>query len=165
MMKAASKGTAVVSLPTDTQILIHREFDAPRHLVFKVFTTPELIQRWWAGQRGRVTLAEVDLRVGGRWRFVMVTHSGFEVGFHGEYRELVPNERLVCTEVYEGVPGGDDAPALNTYTFTETKGRTTLTLLTDVPSRAVRDMILDSGMEGGMQEGWDLVEQLAISLE
>jgi uncharacterized protein YndB with AHSA1/START domain len=165
MMKAASKGTAVVTLPTDTQILIRREFDAPRHLVFKVFTTPELIKRWWAGQRGRVTLADVDLRVGGRWRFVMVTDKGFEVGFHGEYRELVQDERLVCTEVYEGVPGGDDAPALNTYTFTETNGRTTLALLTDVPSREVRDMILASGMEGGMQEGWDLAEQLAISLE
>ena len=164
MMKTASRGTAVVTLPTDTQILITREFDAPRRLVYKVWTTPELIKRWWAGNRGRVTIAEVDLRVGGRWRYVMVTDKGFECGFHGEYREIVPEQRIVCTEVYEGAPGGDDMPALNTHTFTEKNGRTTLTLLADLPSREVRDMIIDSGMEGGMQEGWDLVEELAISL-
>jgi uncharacterized protein YndB with AHSA1/START domain len=164
MVRVASSGTAVVTLPTERQILITREFDAPRHLVYKVWTTPELIKRWWAGNRGYVTSADVDLRVGGTWRFVMVTHKGFEVAFHGVYREIVPNERMVCTEVYEGAPGGDDTPVLNTYTFTEKAGRTTVALLSDTPSREVRDLIISSGMEGGMQEGWDLLEQLAISL-
>jgi uncharacterized protein YndB with AHSA1/START domain len=83
-MAMASSGTAVVTLPTDTQILITREFAAPRHLVYKAWTTPDLIKRWWSAKRGEVTLAEVDLRVGGKWRFVMVTDRGFEVGFHGE---------------------------------------------------------------------------------
>ena len=162
-----SSGTAVVTLPTDTQILITREFDAPKHLVYRAYTTPELIKRWWSGERGEVTLAEVDLRVGGRWRYVMVANGGFEVGFHGEYREIVPNERLVFTEIYE-MPGAEampeaDAP-VNTATFTEVQGRTTLTLLTETGNQELRDMIIDSGMEGGMQEGMDALEQVAISL-
>jgi uncharacterized protein YndB with AHSA1/START domain len=159
----ASSGTAVVTLPSDTQILITRDFDAPRHLVYQAYTTPELIRRWWAGKRGEVTHVEVDLRVGGYWRYVMDCGGGREVAFHGEFREIVPNERIVCTEVYEGVPEGE-GEVVNTVTFTEQNGRTTLTILTDVPAREVRDMIIDSGMEGGMQEGMDLLEQVAISL-
>ena len=159
-----SSGTAVVTLPTDTQILITRQFAAPKHLVYKAYTTPELIKRWWNAKRGEVTVADVDLRVGGTWRWVMVTDEGFEVGFHGEYREIVPNERIVCTEVFEGIPNPDDAGTLNTLTFTEKDGRTTLTLLVDAPSRDVRDMIIDSGMEAGMQDAMDLLEQVAVSL-
>jgi uncharacterized protein YndB with AHSA1/START domain len=95
---------------------------------------------------------------------VMEAGGGHEVGFHGEFREIVPNERIVNTEVYEGIPGGDDDPALNLVTFTELDGRTTLDLLTRVSSKEIRDMIIDSGMEGGMQEGMDLLEEIAISL-
>jgi len=93
-----TSGTATVTLPTDEQILITREFDAPKHLVYEAFTTPELVKRWWSARRGVVTVAEIDLRVGGAWRHVMVS-DGFEVGFHGEYREIVPNELIVSTEV------------------------------------------------------------------
>ncbi|HEX7144553.1 MAG TPA: SRPBCC domain-containing protein, partial [Gaiellaceae bacterium] len=78
-MAATSSGTATVTLPTDEQILITREFDAPRHLVYKAWTTPELVTRWWSGDRGEMTIAEIDLRVGGVWRYVMVTDGGFEV--------------------------------------------------------------------------------------
>jgi uncharacterized protein YndB with AHSA1/START domain len=161
MVAMASSGTAAVTLPTDTQILITRDFDAPRHLVFKAWTTPELIQRWWGGGHGEVTKAEVDLRVGGRWRFVMTAHGGFEVAFHGEYLEIVENELIVCTEVFEGAPGEG---AVSTYTFTENDGRTTLTLLAQLATREDRDAIINSGMESGMQAGWDLAEQIAISL-
>ena len=102
----------------------------------------------------------------------MVANHGFEVAFHGEFREIVPNERIVTTEVYEGQPpdaagasGAPEAqPPLNIVTFTEAEGRTTLSLLTQCPTKALRDLILDSGMEGGMQEGMDLLEQVAISL-
>ena len=163
MVAVASSGTAVVTLPTDTQILITREFDAPRHLVYAAWTTPELIKRWWSGERGEVTIADVDLRVGGMWRYVMVSNGGFEVAFHGEYREIVPNERVVTTEVYEGVPE-TDGDVVCTYTFTEKDGRTTLTLLVDHPSKEIRDMVIDSGMEGGMQEALDHLEQVAVSL-
>ena len=105
-----TSGTAKVTLPTDEQILITREFDAPRHLVYEAFTNPALVKRWWSGRRGRVTSAEIDLRVGGMWRYVMIATGGFEVAFHGEYREIVPDERLVMTEVYE-MPGADPLPA------------------------------------------------------
>jgi uncharacterized protein YndB with AHSA1/START domain len=154
----------VVTLPTNTQIQITRVFEAPKHLVYRAWTVPELIKRWWSGNRGEVTVAEVDLRVGGRWRFVIVTDRAFEVGFHGVYRELVPNERIVFTEVYEGAPGGDTSPAVNTMTLSERDGRTTLTLLTEAGSQEIRDLIINSGMESGMQEAWDMLEQVAISL-
>ena len=117
--------SATVTLPTDEQILITREFDAPKHLVYQAVTSPELVKRWWNAKRGEVTSAEIDLRVGGKWRYVMVTDDGMEVGFHGEYREIVPNERIVSTEVYEGAPGGDENGTLNTMTLVENDGRTT----------------------------------------
>jgi uncharacterized protein YndB with AHSA1/START domain len=161
-MTASAKAT--VTLPSDRQILITREFDAPRHLVYRAWTTPELVKRWWSGHQGTMTVAEIDLRVGGRWRYVMVAEGGFEVAFHGEYREIVPDERIVHTEVYElpGAPEGE--PALNTVTFTEVAGRTTLNLLVETATRKDRDAILDSGMEVGMQEQLELLERLAISL-
>lgn len=159
-----STGTAKVTLPTDTQILITREFDAPKHLVYRACTTPELIKRWWSGDRGTVMSAEVDLRVGGRWRYVMTANEGFEVAFHGEYHEIVPNERIVATEVFEGIPEAEKAAAMSTYTFTENDGRTTLTILVQHSSREHRDMHIDSGMEGGMQEAMDHLEQVAVSL-
>jgi uncharacterized protein YndB with AHSA1/START domain len=160
-MAVASSGTATVTLPTDEQILITREFDAPKHLVYKAWTTPELVKRWWSGERGAVTIAEIDLRVGGVWRYVMVANGGFEVAFHGEYREIVPNERIVSTEVYEGMPEGE---ALDTLTLTEVDGRTLLTILVQHSSKEHRDAHIDSGMEAGMQEAMDRLEQVAISL-
>ena len=163
-MAVASSGTATLSLPTDEQILITREFDAPKHLVYTAWTTPELVKRWWHANRGQVTLAEIDLRVGGAWRYMSVTDDGFEVGFHGEYREIVPNERIVSTEAYEGIPDADEHATLNTATFTETDGRTTLTVLVHCPSKQVRDAIIDFGMEAGMQDAMDLLEQVAVSL-
>jgi uncharacterized protein YndB with AHSA1/START domain len=166
-MAATSSGTATVTLPTDEQILITREFDAPKHLVYEAWTTPELVKRWWSGHRGKVTIAEIDLRVGGLWRYVIVADGGFEVAFHGEYREIVPNERIVSTEVYEA-PEAEALPEaeapLNTATFTEVDGRTTLALLVQTTSKELRDTILDSGMEGGMQEALDRLEQVAVSL-
>src|SRR6476646_3061169 len=159
-MDVASSNRAVVTLPTDTEILITRELDAPKRLVYKAWTTPVLIRRWWSGDRGEVTSAEVDLRVGGAWRYVMVAHGGFEVAFHGEFREIVPNERIVSTEVYEAVP---DAMALTTLTLTEQGGRTTLTILVEHGDRQSRDMHVESGMEAGMQEAMDHLEQVARS--
>ncbi len=160
-MTVASSKKATVTLPSDTQILITREFEAPKHLVYKAWTTPELVARWWSGQRGTTTSAEIDLRVGGKWRYVMVANGGVEVGFHGEFREIVPNERIVSTEVYEGAPEGH---AVNTLTLTEKHGRTTLTNLMQLDSKDIRDMIIATGMEGGMQESFALLEEVAISL-
>jgi uncharacterized protein YndB with AHSA1/START domain len=160
-MEVTSRGTATVTLPTDEQILITREFDAPKHLVYQAWTTPELVKRWWSGGHGEVTIADIDLRVGGMWRYVMIANEGFEVAFHGEYREIVPDERLVTTEVYEGMPEGE---ALDTLTLTEADGRTTLTILVQHSSKEHRDAHINSGMEAGMQKSMDLLEQVAVSL-
>ena len=160
-MAMTTSGTASVSLPTDTQILITREFAAPKHLVYKAWTTPELVERWWHANRGEVKSIEIDLRVGGSWRYVMETPDGLEVGFHGEYRELVPDERIVSTEVYEGFP---DGVAVDTLTLTEEDGRTTMTVLVQHQSKEHRDAHIESGMEDGMQDALDLLEQVAASL-
>jgi uncharacterized protein YndB with AHSA1/START domain len=161
METVTGRRTATVTLPSDEQILITREFDAPKHLVYKAWTTPELVRRWWSAGRGEVTIAEIDLRVGGKWRYVMIANEGFEVGFHGEYREIVPDERLVSTEVYEGMPDGE---ALNTLTLTEADGRTTLTVLVQHSSKEHRDAHIDSGMEDGLQDALNLLEEVAVSL-
>jgi uncharacterized protein YndB with AHSA1/START domain len=161
METVAGSRKATVTLPTDEQILITREFDAPKHLVYKAWTTPELVKRWWNANRGEVTIAEIDLRVGGMWRYVMIATEGFEVGFHGEYREIVQDERLVSTEVYEGMPEGE---ALNTLTLAESDGRTTLTLLVEHSSKEHRDAHINSGMEDGLQDALALLEEVAVSL-
>ena len=163
-MAVAGSGTATVTLPGDTQILITREFDAPRHLVYKAWTTPELVKRWWHANRGEMTVADIDLRVGGRWRYVLVTPDGMEVGFHGEYREIVPDERLVSTEAYEGIPDADEHAALDTLTLVEVDGRTTMTVLVEHRTKEGRDAHIESGMEAGMQDALDRLEEVAISL-
>ena len=163
-MAVTSSGTATVTLPTDEQILITREFDAPKDLVYKAYTTPELVKRWWHANRGEVTIAEIDLREGGKWRYVAVICDGQEVAFHGEYQEIVPNERLVSTEVYEGIPDAEEHAALNILTLTDVDGRTTLTVLVEHPTKEGRDAHINSGMEAGMQDAMDLLEEVAVSL-
>jgi uncharacterized protein YndB with AHSA1/START domain len=157
-MTVTGSGAALVTLPADTQILITREFGAPRHLVFLAWTTPELIRRWWSGGRGEVTSVEVDLRPGGRWRYVLAAQDGTEAAFHGEYREVVPDERIVSTEVYEGLP---DAEAVTTLTLAEKAGRTALTLLIQHTSRENRDRHLEYG--DSLQKAMDLLEQAALA--
>lgn len=161
-MTVTSSNRARVTLPTDEQILITREFNAPRHLVYRAYTTPELVRRWWHANRGEVTLVEIDLRVGGRWRYVMTACGGPEVGFHGEYREIIPDERIVSTEVYEGAP---EAEAVSTVNFTETDGRTTLTILVQHSCQEYRDAHVNSGMEDGLQDAMRLLEQVVSSPE
>lgn len=157
MVTQLNRGSAIITLLNDTDIVITRVFNAPKHLVYKAWTTPDLIKRWWHAKRGEVTSAEVDLRVGGKWRWVMVTPSGFECAFHGEYRELISNEKIVCTEVFEGAP---EAASLNTLTLTETDGQTTLTILVQHKTREHRDAHHDSGVEAGMQDAFDLLEDV-----
>jgi uncharacterized protein YndB with AHSA1/START domain len=166
-MTAVGGRKATLTLPTDEQILVTREFDAPRHLVYRAWTTPELVERWWHANRGEVTIVEIDLRVGGRWRYVMVADDGTEVGFHGEYLDVVPNERIVSSEVYEGLPEGipeEEGATVNTVTFAEVDGRTTVTFLIQAKTKAARDAIIESGMEAGLQDALSLLEESASSL-
>ena len=154
-------GSAVVTTPTDTDILITRQFDAPADLLFTAYTTPDLVRRWWGFESSEWKVCEVDLRVGGSWRYVIVDDD-FEVGFHGTYEEIDAPSRLVHTEAYEGVPDGDpdDSAARVTVTFEEADGVTTMTSLSRYPSRDIRDTVLESGMESGMQVSYDRLEDL-----
>jgi uncharacterized protein YndB with AHSA1/START domain len=155
----ASSGAAKVTLPTDEQILIVREFDAPRELLYRAWTTPDLLSRWWTGSRGTMNSAEIDLRVGGGWRYVLVSDEGAEVAFHGRYREIVPGERLLYTEVFEPRP---DAEALTTVTFTDVEGRTALEILIQYETRQDRDAH-SASMSDGLQQALALLEEVASS--
>ena len=156
-MTATNDRRATVTTPSDTQILITREFDAPRHLVYRAFTSPELLRRWWHANRHEVTGVEMDVRVGGRWRWSAKAFNGYEFAFYGEYREVVPDERLVTTETFSGVP---EAEAVTTTTFAEKDGLTRLEILVEHQTKANRDGQLESGMEDGMQDALALLEAL-----
>jgi uncharacterized protein YndB with AHSA1/START domain len=158
MTEMAGVRRAVVSTPSDHEIRIVRELDAPAALVFRAWTTPELVARWWHAERGSVTSIDIDLRVGGHWRYVMVATAGFEVAFHGEFREIVPAKRLVTTEVYEGAPSDE---AVTTTDFVDVDGRTRVEILVRHATVEARDMHLQSGMEDGLQRALELLEELA----
>lgn len=160
-MTVANSGTAKVTLPGDDQILIEREFAAPALLVWRAITEPELVRRWWHAGRGEITDCEIDLRVGGRWRYAMRPFGGGEFAFYGEYLEIVPNQKIIQTETFEPFP---DAAATNTTTLSEHEGVTRLRTLVQHKTAQARDMHINSGMEPGMQDAFDLLEQVAISL-
>ena len=160
-MSAATTHTATVTLPADDQILIEREFAAPAHLVWRAITEPELVRRWWHANRGEVTVCEIDLRVGGSWRYAMRPEGAEEFAFYGEFLEIVPNERVVQTETFAPFP--DDA-STNTMTLTERDGVTVLRTLVRHRTAQARDMQINSGMEAGMQDAFDRLEQVAVSL-
>jgi uncharacterized protein YndB with AHSA1/START domain len=156
-------GSAVITLPSDTDILITRVFDAPAERVFDAYTKPEHVRRWWGFETSEWLVCDVDLRVGGTWRYV-VRDEGMEVGFHGEYREIERPHRLVTTEVYEGIPDpGPENHAVNVVTLDEAEGTTTLTVLVQMPDRESRDALLESGMESGLQVSYDRLEELVRS--
>lgn len=153
-------GSATVELPSDTTILITRSFDAPAALVFRTLTEPDLVKRWWGFETSQWQVCEIDLRVGGTYRYV-ITDGGMEVGFHGEYREIDTPHRLVNTETYEGMP---DASALVSTILDEVGGVTTMRVLVEHSSKEHRDGHIDSGMEGGMQVSYNRIEDLLRDL-
>jgi len=159
----ANSSTFAVTTPSDVEIVITRLFDAPRHLVFEAMTKPEHIVRWWGrlGEGYSVPVCEVDLRPGGAWRHVN-RHPGGEAAFHGVYREIAPPERLVYTEIFEPF---EDAPSLVTMSLTEEQGKTRLTVTASYPSRDVRDMVLQTGMEKGAAISYDRLEEVATELQ
>ena len=160
------KGSAVVTLPTPTQIHVTRVFDAPAALLFKAHTTPELVKQWWGYPEDEWLVCEVDLQVGGKWRWATRHNGELDVAFHGEYLEIDAPTRLVYTEVYEGapVPDPDALATTNTVVFEEVDGVTTMTSITECPDQFTRDAIIESGMEHGMQVSYDRMEAVAQSL-
>ena len=148
-----------VTLPSDTEILLRREFEAPAHLVYEAMTRPEFVKRWWNCIDGNhMPVCEIDLRVGGRWRFVSVDPSGAEHGFHGVYTALEPSRRIVHTEIYEPFPM---AEVVVTITLEAQGARTLLTSLTTCPDPQTRDAIVSSGMEWGADIAYDRLEEVA----
>jgi len=152
-------GSLQVTTPTDREIALTRVFAAPRHHVFEAYTRPDLLQRWLGVHAGwSWAVCEIDLRVGGAYRFVWRGPDGAEMGMGGVYREVVPPERLVATEQFDQswYPG----EAVSTVTLVERDGSTTLTLTVRYESRAARDAVLKSPMEQGVAAGFDKLAAL-----
>jgi uncharacterized protein YndB with AHSA1/START domain len=162
MLKALQK--AQVSLPSDREVKVTREFDAPRDLVYRAYTEPQLVQRWLLGPPGwKMPVCEMDVRPGGRYRWRWRSdEGGAEFGFHGEFLEVSPPARIVNTEFYDpGDVGGDMGEgALITVTFTEKGGVTTLTSLMDFKTKAARDAAMSTGMTDGMEQSYQLLDRV-----
>jgi uncharacterized protein YndB with AHSA1/START domain len=160
---AANSDSFQVSTPSDCEIRLTRLFSAPRPLVFDAMTKPEHVRRWW-GQLGdgySVPVCEIDLRVGGAWRFVN-RHPKGEAVFYGEYREIVRPSRLVFTEIYAPFP---DSVSVVTTDYTEEDGKTRMTATVRYPSQQVRDMVLGSGMQQGAATSYDRLEEVVEELQ
>lgn len=162
--RVANSETFKVTTPTDRQIRLTRLFDAPRQLVFDAMTKPEHIRRWWGCLSDKHGMAEceMDLRVGGAWRFVGRGPEGQYPAFYGVVREIAAPDRLVFTEIFEPYP---DAASLVTTEFTEENGKTRITVTCEYPSIDVRDMVIKSGMEGGAAISYDRLEDLVGELQ
>jgi len=160
--RAVNSETFTVTTPSEREIRITRLFDAPRHLVWEAMSRPEHIREWWGrlGDGYSVPVCEVDLRPGGRWRFVN-RHANGEAAFHGVYRELDPPARAVHTEIFEAFP---DVESVVTTLLTEEQGKTRITVTSSYPSVEVRDMVLKTGMERGAAISYDRLEDVLASL-
>jgi len=155
--------TLQVTTPSDREVRITRVLDAPRQLVFEAYTKPELLKRWLGVHSGfTLDVCEIDLRVGGSYRYVWRGPEGFEMGMRGVYREIVPPERIVATETFDQswYPGS----AVGTVSFVERDGRTTLTITMLYDSKDARDEVLKSPMEQGMAAGFDKLAELLATL-
>jgi uncharacterized protein YndB with AHSA1/START domain len=153
-------GTLQVTTPSDREVVLTRVFDAPRELVYDALTKPELLKRWFGPRGWSLVVCEVDLRVGGKWRFVLHGPDGGTMGMYGVYRELVRPERTVHTESFDDYPG----ESLVTGVLVERDGKTTLTGTVLYESKEIRDAVVSSGMEHGAAESYDKLAELLPSI-
>ncbi len=149
-------GTLKVTLPSEREIVMTRVFNAPRQMIYDAWTKPELLKRWFGPRGWSLVVCEIDLRVGGKWRFVLRGPDGNEMGMGGVYRELAPPERDVHTEKFDDYPG----ESLVTGVLTESAGKTTMTATILYPSQEVRDAVIKSGMEHGAAESYDRLAEM-----
>lgn len=149
-------GAMTLTLKSDLEIELTRVFNAPRRLVFEAHSKPEHVRRWWGQQGTTLAVCDMDFRPGGTWRYVIRKANGKEYGFGGEFREIVPPERLVWTFGFDGMPG---EPGVEVFTFEEHDGKTTLTTVSKFDSVEQRDGVIASGMEKGAAEMWDRLEE------
>jgi uncharacterized protein YndB with AHSA1/START domain len=152
-------GTLKVTTPTDREIIMTRVFNAPRRMVFDAFTKPELLKRWFGPRGWTLVDCQVDLQVGGGFRFVLRGPDGRELGMRGVYREIMPPERSVHMESFDDYPGESQV----TGVYIEHEGRTTLVVTVLYPSREIRDIVIKSGMEHGAAESYDKLAELLVS--
>lgn len=161
-MATVGKRDLEVTIISDTEIQITREFDAPRELVFKAMTDPALLARWWGPRRYRTVVDMMDARPGGKWRMRNIAADGGEHAFRGEFREVVPPERVVWTFEYEPLPGH---VSVETMTLVERDGRTTLIVRNVFASQEDRDGMVDSGMESGARESYERLDEVLAELD
>lgn len=154
-------GTLKVTTPTDQEIVLTRVFNAPRRMVFDAFTKPELLKRWFGPRGWELVVCEIDLRVGGTFRFVLRGPDSRDMGMRGVYREITPPERSVHMESFDDYPGESQV----TTVMVEQGGRTTMTATVLYPSREVRDIVISTGMEHGAAESYDKLAELLESTE
>jgi uncharacterized protein YndB with AHSA1/START domain len=159
-----AKNQTSIELCADRELIISRTFNGPARIVFEAWTQPELVKRWWAPQSRRVSMAscEADVRVGGHYRYVLRLERGGELAFSGTYSEVIPHSRLVYTQIYE--PAREAGAVVVTVTFEERDGKTRLVSHEVYPSIEVRNAVLGSGMEHGMRETMDQLDELVASL-
>ncbi len=152
-------GTLRVTTPTDREIVLTRVFNAPRQLVFDAFSKPELLKLWFGPRGWNLVDCEMDLRVGGTFRFVLRSEGGQQLGMRGAYLEIQAPERSVHTEWFDDYPGESQV----TSVFSEEGGKTTLTITVLYPSREVRDSVIQFGTEHGAAESYDKLAELLAS--
>jgi uncharacterized protein YndB with AHSA1/START domain len=158
---------AQVTLPSDREVKVTRSFKAPRALVYRAYTEPQLVRRWLLGPPGwSMPVCEMDVRVGGRYRWRWRNdQDGSEFGFAGAFRDVEPASRLVHTQIYDPGTMGDAHPtnaAIVTVTFVEEAGATTMSTLVDFGSREARDAAVGTGMTDGMEQSYQLLDQVLV---
>jgi uncharacterized protein YndB with AHSA1/START domain len=151
----------VTTLPSDHEIVMQRTFTAPRELVFRALTEPDLISQWWGMRTSTTVVEQLDARPGGKWRFVQQAPDGTEHGFRGEFREVTPPERIIWTFEYEGMPGH---VVVETMSLAESGGKTTITTHSVFDTPEERDGMIQSGMEAGANETYDRLAELLATL-
>lgn len=161
-MHAETETSFRLTLPSDLEIQMERWLAAPPALVFEAWTRPEHVRQWWGCKAMTMPVCEVDLRVGGTWRFVLEMPDGATYGFRGEYRAIEPPHRLVYTYIFEPIP---ESEALVTVAFTEENGGTRVVEVCRHQSVDARDGHLGSGMESGAAESYDRLEALLATLQ
>jgi uncharacterized protein YndB with AHSA1/START domain len=153
--------THAVTLPSDLEVMVTRDFDAPRQLVWEAWTNPKRIPQWMLGPEGwSMPVCEIDLRAGGSWHFVWKNADGSAMEMHGTYREVTPPERLVSTESW----GGDWPETVNTLVLSEKGGKTSMALSILYVSKEARDNALKTGMKEGMGLSFDRLEKVLATL-
>jgi len=157
----SSKSKATLEVRSDVEVVMSRVFDAPRAMLFKVYTDAQHIPHWWGPRRLKTTVDKLELRVGGTWRFVQHDVNGKQFAFSGEFKEVVEPSRLVYTFEFEAMPGH---VIVETVTFEENRGKTTVTATALFQNILDRDGMLNSGMEEGATESWDRIAELLAKL-